>query len=61
LPKAHDDARPVLPPATPLSWRDLVFALTGIDLLVCPVCGERAMERRPLDTRAIRCPTPDTS
>ena len=30
------------------SWRDLFLALTGIDLLVCPACGERAIERRPL-------------
>jgi hypothetical protein len=48
-------------PHTQPSWRDLVLALTGIDLLVCPVCGERAMERRPLGTHptALRCP--DTS
>jgi len=30
------------------SWRDLFLALTGIDLLVCPVCGARAIVRRPL-------------
>jgi len=30
------------------SWREMLFALTGIDLLLCPVCGAKAMERRPL-------------
>ena len=44
----HDDL-PQNPPAqVQPSWRDLFFALTGIDLQVCPVCGARAMERRPL-------------
>jgi len=44
----HDDL-PQNPPAqVEPSWRDLYFALTGIDLQVCPVCGARAMERRTL-------------
>jgi len=35
-------------PEAPPSWRDLLLALTGIDVLVCPVCGQRPMERRSL-------------
>jgi hypothetical protein len=46
------DPAPQTPPAqSPPSWRDLFLALTGIDLLVCPACGARAMERRPLPPR----------
>ena len=48
-------------PETPTSWRDLVFALTGIDLLVCPVCGDRSMERRPLGGAPASTRAPDTS
>jgi len=40
-------ATPPPEPSQP-SWRDLFLALTGIDLLVCPACGARAMVRRPL-------------
>jgi Putative transposase/Transposase zinc-binding domain len=47
------------PPAPP-SWRDLFFALTGIDLLTCPACGNRAIERRPLRGNQPD-PSPDTS
>lgn len=47
-----DNDAPDPPPSqSQPSWRDLFFALTGIDLLVCPVCGARAMERRPLPSR----------
>ena len=57
----HDDApRPPAPDAPP-SWRELVLALTGIDLLVCPVCSERSMERRPLSTRIMASRRLDTS
>jgi hypothetical protein len=57
----HDDVPTVPPPETPPSWRDLVFALTGIDLLVCPVCGGRSMERRALRDDAEGSRPPDTS
>jgi hypothetical protein len=30
-------------------WRDVIELLTGIDLGVCPACGSRALERRPLE------------
>jgi Putative transposase/Transposase zinc-binding domain len=40
----------------PPTWRDLLFALTGIDVLVCPACRSRSMERHPLPPRP-----PDTS
>jgi hypothetical protein len=36
------------------SWRDLFFALTGIDLLTCPACGTRTIERRPLRSNGVR-------
>ena len=41
------------------SWRDLFLALTGIDLLTCPTCGNRTIERRPLRSNDTR--PPDTS
>lgn len=41
------------------SWRDLFLALTGIDLLTCPTCGSRTIERRPLRSNDTR--PPDTS
>jgi hypothetical protein len=30
------------------SWRAFLQSLTGLDLLLCPACGARAMERHPL-------------
>jgi hypothetical protein len=56
-----DDVPQVPHPETPPSWRDLVFALTGIDLLVCPVCGGRSMERRALRDGAEGSRPHDTS
>ena len=44
----HDDLPQDPPAQSQPSWRDLFFALTGIDLQVCPVCGAHAMERRAL-------------
>jgi hypothetical protein len=58
---AHDEVPKTPHPETPPSWRDLVLALTGIDLLVCPVCGGRSMERRPLGGAPASTRTPDTS
>jgi len=51
-------------PATPeasSTWRDLFLKLTGIDLLVCPACGGRSMERRSLNDTAASARPPDTS
>jgi hypothetical protein len=47
-------------PEAPPSWRDLLLALTGIDLLVCPVCRSRPMERRPFDDSTTSSRPPDT-
>ena len=49
------------PPETPSSWRDLLLTLTGIDLLVCPACGERAVQRRPFADNTQNTRPPDTS
>jgi hypothetical protein len=54
------EGEPVLP-ETPQSWRDQLLTLTGIDLLVCPACGDRSMERRPLDDSTTSSRPPDTS
>ena len=48
-------------PETPPTWRDLLLKLTGIDLLVCPACGSRSIERRPLDGSTMGPRPPDTS
>ena len=48
---APDRADQTLPAPTPPSWQDLLLALTGIDVSVCPMCGVRAMERRKLPVR----------
>jgi hypothetical protein len=43
-----------LPPAlpcttpTPRTWAEILLALTGLDLAVCPSCHARAVVRRPL-------------
>ena len=57
----RDSVPQVPPPETPPSWRDLVFTLTGIDLLVCPICGGRSMERRLLSAGTTCARPPDTS
>lgn len=62
LQHSDQDAPHQTPPApSPPSWRDLLFALTGIDLAVCPVCGAHAVERRPLPSRVPGCGGLDTS
>jgi hypothetical protein len=48
-------------PETPPTWRELFLKLTGIDLLVCPACGGRSMERRSLDDNTASSRPPDTS
>ena len=35
-----------------LDFRGLLLELTGIDLLRCPLCGGRRLERRPLSVVA---------
>ena len=57
----HEIAPPTPAPPAPQSWRELVLALTGIDLLVCPLCGERSMQRWPLQARPSGHQQPDTS
>jgi hypothetical protein len=42
------------------TWRDLLLALTGIDLSLCPSCGSRSVERRLLARTTCAGP-PDTS
>lgn len=43
----YDGDAPVTPAAN-LPWMDLLLALTGIDLKVCPICRSRAVVRLPL-------------
>jgi hypothetical protein len=38
------------PKIADLPWRDLLLALTGVDLKECPVCHARAVVRLPLPT-----------
>jgi hypothetical protein len=52
------------PPAsseTPPSWRDLLRALTGLDLFVCPVCGARSMRSCPFGPGITPAGSLDTS
>lgn len=42
-----DDHQP-LSPTPDLPWMDLLLALTGIDLRICPSCQSRAVVRLPL-------------
>jgi predicted Zn-ribbon and HTH transcriptional regulator len=45
------------PPPLPLDWRDLVLALAGLDLGICPTCGGRSLERQPLPIRTVNLDT----
>ena len=57
------DAAPAAPDVSriPADFRELLLALTGVDLRRCPRCGELAMRRHPL-ARPLVAPTPpDTS
>ena len=56
----QQNASPPQSNAPPLSWRDLLLALTGIDPLVCSACGNRSVERRPLPSPHSEQPPPDT-
>jgi len=57
-PDAESEAAP---PEAPSSWRDLLLTLTGIDLLVCPSCGVRAVEPRSFGDSTVNAGPPDTS
>jgi hypothetical protein len=43
-------------PRASLGWRELMLELTGIDLMLCPACGTRSIERRPLPRQQVRSP-----
>ena len=43
-----DEAPPVPSTPSPPPWLELMLTLTGVDLLVCCVCGNRSVERHPL-------------
>lgn len=48
------DASATPPPSLvepPPTWGELLLVLTGIDVLVCPACRSRSMERHPLPPR----------
>jgi hypothetical protein len=62
LSPVHENPQPEsVIPETPPTWRDQFLKLTGIDLLVCPACGGRSMERRSLDDSTPSSRLPDTS
>ena len=44
LQEATGAAQPSSCPGAQPSWQELLRALTGIDLLLCPACGARAMQ-----------------
>jgi hypothetical protein len=46
---------------TPTDFRELLLALTGVDLRRCPRCGELAMRRHPLPLTLVAPTPPDTS
>ena len=53
-------------PSAPRDFRDLLLALTGLDLRCCARCGALAVVRRPLactelHAHVLRPPAPDTS
>lgn len=35
-------------PVRSATWREVILRLTGIDVAICPHCGSRALERRPV-------------
>lgn len=48
-------------PRTPADFRELLLALTGVDIRRCPICGELAMRRHPLPLTGVAPTPPDTS
>jgi hypothetical protein len=57
------DPSPVATDASrsPADFRELLLALTGVDLRRCPRCGELAMRRHPLPLTVVAPTPPDTS
>jgi hypothetical protein len=55
--------RAVMPdvPRSPTDFRELLLALTGVDLRCCPRCGQPAMRRHPLHLIIVAPAPPDTS
>jgi len=56
-----DDHRSAASPEIPPSWQESLRALTGIDVFVCPACGERSVQRRPLGSAIAPAGRLDTS
>jgi hypothetical protein len=56
-----EDHQPAASPETPPSWQEVLHALTGIDLFVCPACGLRSVQRRPLGSTVPPARPLDTS
>lgn len=54
---------PLAVPRTPTDFRELLLALTGLDLRECPRCGQLAMRRHPLPQNDLHLGPvpPDTS
>lgn len=48
-------------PRSPVDFRELLLALTGVDLRRCPRCAQLAMRRHPLSLTALVPVPPDTS
>jgi hypothetical protein len=58
---SDDDHQPAASPEPPPSWRELLRALTGIDLFVCPACGARSVRSCPLGPGMTHAARLDTS
>jgi hypothetical protein len=43
-------------PCAPRDFREIILALTGVDLRRCPRCGAFTMRRVPLDSPTVPCP-----
>ena len=58
------EAAPSIPEApaneAALGWRELLKQLTGVDVTLCPACGQGPLVRLPLSSLAA-APAPDTS
>jgi hypothetical protein len=48
-------------PRSPVDFRELLLALTAVDLRRCPRCGALAMRRHPLHVIIVAPTPPDTS
>jgi len=61
LTASDDEHRTAASPTPPPSWPELLRALTGIDLFVCPACGARSMHAYPLGPIMTNGPHLDSS